>query len=640
MCGIVGAYSWKDPVTAEKLRRGTDALIHRGPDGEGFWTSSRANAGLGHRRLSIVDLSTGAQPIANEDGSKQVVVNGEFYDHARIRANLERRGHLFRTKSDSEIVLHLYEEYGFTCLEHLRGEFAFILWDEQKQILFAARDRFGIKPLCYTVTKDAILLGSEAKALFAMGVTPAWDQEAFFHAASLQYTPQDRTLFKDVLQLKPGHALVARGGRVETFKYWDMDFPWDEAIAPVTNEADVIEGFAHELNEAIRLRLMADVPVCFHLSGGLDSASVLGLAAQQTGRAPDAFTVTFDHEGYDELSIAEEMAAKTGAKLHAVHVSQEDLVAHLPDAVYYGEGLAINGHLAGKYLLNRAIRAAGFKVALTGEGSDEVLAGYPHLRQDLFRHGAANDAEAAEMTARLYATNGMSSGVQLAQGEMLPTDAVRGKLGYVPAFIEAKAAMGYRTAGVLARGFRDRFGTRDALADLMNDIPVQQLAGRHKVNQSSWLWSKLALTNYILRTLGDGMEMAQSVEGRLPFLDHHLFGFAKRLPMNLKIRGAVEKFILREAAKPVLTETIYKRQKHPFMAPPVSRFATDGLMTMIKDTISSKSFAQMPFFDAAKAASLVAALPNMSAPERTATEPVLMTMLTAHTLQERFGLTT
>jgi asparagine synthase (glutamine-hydrolysing) len=638
MCGLAGIYSWRAPVTAEKIRRGTNALIHRGPDGEGIWISPRANMGLGHRRLSIVDLSTGAQPIASENGKKHIIVNGEFYDHARIRADLEKRGHIFRTRSDSEIVLHLYEEYGFNCLEHLRGEFAFVLWDEDKQQMFAARDRFGIKPLVYAATGGTVLLASEAKALFAMGLPAAWDEEAFFHASAMQYTPQDRTLFKGVLPLKPGHALVARNGMVETFKYWDMDFPAEKDIQTVTDEPGIISDFTHELNEAIRLRLMADVPVCFHLSGGLDSASVLGMATAQTGRRVDAFTVSFNHEGYDELSIAQEMAEHSGANLHAVHVSQEDLVTNLPDAVYYGEGLAINGHLAGKYLLNRAIRAAGFKVALTGEGSDEILAGYPHLRQDLFRHASANDAEAAQMTARLYATNGASAGLQLADGEMLPTSAVRTQLGYVPAFIEAKAALGHRVAGVLSDSFRARFAATDAFASLMNAIPSGQLAGRHPVNQSSWLWSKLALANYILRTLGDGMEMAQSVEGRLPFLDHKLFEFARRLPMSLKIRGTVEKYILREAAKPFITPTIYKRQKHPFLAPPLSRFTGGRLMTMIKDTLSSGSFAAVPFFDAARASDLVARLPQMTEREQTATEPVLMTMLTAHMIQERFGL--
>lgn len=637
MCGITGIYATTVPASLERLKKGADALTHRGPDGEGFYLAPNRVAGLGHRRLSIVDLSTGSQPITSEDGRKHIVVNGEFYGHADIRRDLEARGHVFRTKSDSEIALHLYEEYGTGCLEYLRGEFAFILWDEDKQLMFAARDRFGIKPLCYTEYNGQLLLGSEAKALFAMGVPAAWDEYSFFHSTQLQYTPQDRTLFKNVFQLKPGHALLAKGGRVETFKYWDMDFlPEDQTDKG--SEKELIEAFSAEFEQSIRLRLMADVPVCFHLSGGLDSASVLGMAASITGKQLDAFTVSFGHEGYDELPIAEEMAKHRGARLHAVHVSQEDLVRELPDAVYYGEGLAINGHLAAKFMLNRAIRRAGFKVALTGEGSDEILAGYPHLRQDMLRGAASNDVAAGEM-ARLYATNTASAGVQMAMGAQLPTGAVSAELGYTPAFLEAKASLGSRVAGVLSDSFSAQFARTDAYADLMAASPLaEQLKGRHVVNQSSWLWSKTALANYILRTLGDGMEMAQSVEGRLPFLDHKLFALARRLPLGMKIKGMTEKYVLREAAKPHITETIYKRQKHPFMAPPVAAHANDALTSMIADTVAAKSFASLPFFDQKKAAATLRRLPDMPAAERSAMEPVLMTMLTSHMLQQEFKL--
>jgi asparagine synthase (glutamine-hydrolysing) len=637
MCGITGIVSASRPAGMEQLKRGTDALVHRGPDGEGFYIAANKTAALGHRRLSIVDLSTGSQPISSEDGRKHIVVNGEFYGHADIRRGLEALGHVFKTKSDSEIALHLYEEYGTACLEHLRGEFAFILWDEDKQMLFAARDRFGIKPLCYTQYNGQLLLASEAKALFAMGAPAAWDDYSFFHAAQLQYTPQDRTLFKNIFQLKPGHALVAKGGRTETFKYWDLDF-LPEAQTDKGSEKDLIDAFAAELEQSIRLRLMADVPVCFHLSGGLDSASVLGLAASITGKQLDAFTVSFGHEGYDELPIAEEMAKTRGARLHAVHVTQEDLVRELPDAVYYGEGLAINGHLAGKYMLNRAIRRAGFKVALTGEGSDEILAGYPHLRQDLLRAEASNDV-AAKAMAKIYATNGASAGVQIALGAQLPTQAVKAALGYTPAFLEAKASLGSRMSGVLSDGFAAQFTRTDSYAELMAATPVaEQLKGRHPVNQSSWIWAKTALANYILRTLGDGMEMAQSVEGRLPFLDHKLFETARRLPLGLKIKGMVEKYVLREAAKPHITDTIYRRQKHPFMAPPVTSHANAALMELVGDTLQSASFAALPFFDRKKALAALHGLPAMAAPERAAMEPVLMTMLTANMLQQEFGL--
>jgi asparagine synthase (glutamine-hydrolysing) len=636
MCGIVSALSRRSPVTERLLKSGADALVHRGPDGEGFWISPQRAAGLGHRRLSIIDLSTGTQPISSEDGKKVVVVNGEFYGHKDIRRELESKGHRFKTQSDSEIVLHLYEEYGPECLKHLRGEFAFVLWDEEKQQLFAARDRFGIKPLCYAANDDGLFIASEAKALFAMGIKAAWDEYAFFHSASLQYTPQGRTLFKNVYQLKPGHAIIARREEMQIFKYWDMDYPAEGKTTLFKNEADCIAAFGELFEEAVRLRLQADVPVCFHLSGGLDSAAVLGVAAKLMDKPAHAFTVSFEHDAYDELPIAEEMARRVGAVLHPVRVTQDDIIHQMPEAVWHGEGMAINGHLTSKYLLNKAIRAAGFKVALTGEGSDEVLAGYPHLRQDLLSMTPENGARLSE---QLHAANPVSAGVQLAYGKMLSTEAVRKKLGYVPAFLEAKAAMGSRMGGMLSGDFMARFPANDCYADLMQETPVaEQLSGRHPVNQSSWLWGKTALANYILRTLGDGMEMSASVEGRLPFLDHHLFEFARALPMNFKIRDGIEKYILREAVKPHITETIYKRRKHPFMAPPVSSFSGDKLMGFIRDNVHSSSFSALPFYDRKKVTAMLDSLPTLPELERTAMEPVLMMVLTSHLLQQRFGL--
>ncbi|MDD9900247.1 MAG: asparagine synthase (glutamine-hydrolyzing) [Alphaproteobacteria bacterium] len=632
MCGIVSHLSWQRPVALSTLKRGADALVHRGPDGEGFWVSPGAQAGLGHRRLSIIDLETGAQPLVSSDGNIAAVVNGEFYGYKDIRDTLKSKGHVFKTQSDSEILLALYAEYGTDCLQYLRGEFAFVLWDERKCRLFAARDRFGIKPLCYTRNDNGLFLASEAKALFAMGIPAAWDEYAFFHAASLQYTPQDRTLFKDIFQLKPGHALLADENNVKTFKYWDLDYPEEKDTSTFKNESEAIEAFRTVFEESVRLRLKADVPVCFHLSGGLDSSAALGAATHLAGKKIPAFTVSFTQEGYDEFTIAEETAKYLDADFHPVKVTQEDIVREMPNAVWHGEGLAINGHLTAKYLLNKAICAAGYKVALTGEGADEALAGYPHLRADLFRMNGGDLSD-------LQSSNTVSAGVQLAHGKGLSTSAVTKALGFTPAFLEAKASMGLRMRNVLSDDYMTRFTANDCYADFMQESPVtEQLAARHPVNQSSWLWTKTALANYILRTLGDGMEMAQSIEGRLPFLDHHFFAFCRSLPMNLKIKDGIEKYILREAAKPYLTQTVYTRQKHPFMAPPVSRFSDTALMSFVRDTVASQNFKSIPFYDSNKATNLLDSFSGLPDTDRAAQEPVLMMMLTTSILQERIGL--
>lgn len=627
MCGIVSITS-PHGVSAGRITAAADALIHRGPDGEGFWHAPDKKTALGHRRLSIVDIGGGAQPLHNETNDIHIVVNGEFYGFEAIRADLERRGHRFATGSDSEIALHLYEEHGLDCLEHLRGEFAFILFDEKRQRLFAARDRFGIKPLCYAEDKGALYLASEAKAIFAAGLKPQWDDYAFFHAASLQYTPQDRTLFAGVNQLKPGHFLLQENGRIDIRKYWDMDYPLEET--PM-DEAEALAEFSVVLRDSIRLRLRADVPVCAHLSGGLDSSAVLGIAGDILGSPLDGFTISFGESGYDELPVAEETAKRCGSRLHVIRMTQDDLVAHIPEAVYHGEGLAINGHLAGKFILNKHIRQAGFKVALTGEGSDEALAGYAHLRQDILNDNAA--------VSRLYATNRASMGAMMALGQELPADAVRAALGYMPAFLAAKASLGHRFHQLLSPACKARFAKTDCYADLMQATDVAgQMKGRSPVNQSLYLWNKTALANYILRTLGDGMEMSHSVEGRLPLLDHKLFECARRLPMDMKIRGATEKYVLREAARPHITDTVYRREKHPFMAPPVSLFSNSRLDDMIRDKVSSAAFRSIPFFDQKAAAAALQNIHRLPQDERIAWEPVLMMVLSAACLAEKFNL--
>src|SRR5215831_1450722 len=280
MCGIVAMYSAREPIRADTLERATLRLAHRGPDGQRTWLSADHRVGLGRARLSIIDLATGAQPIASEDKALQIVVNGEFYDFERMQRDLEDRGHRLGTRSDSEIALHLYEDYGTACLRHLRGEFAFALWDGPNDTLFAARDRFGIKPLYYASHRGTLYLASEVKALLAAGVPARWDRAAFFQANHLLGTPHDRTLFEGIYPVPPGHYLLASGGEVRLIRYWDFDYPAADDARPIGLDAEYAERFHHALDEAVRLRLQADVPVGWYLSGGLDSCTVLGLAVR------------------------------------------------------------------------------------------------------------------------------------------------------------------------------------------------------------------------------------------------------------------------------------------------------------------------------------------------------------------------
>jgi asparagine synthase (glutamine-hydrolysing) len=320
MCGIAAFFSSDKRVSEERLKRATNSLHHRGPDSQDTWLSPNQRVGLGHTRLSIIDLTTGDQPIANEDERIHIVVNGEFYDFERQRCELERRGHFFRTRSDSEIALHLYEEFGVHCVQQLRGEFAFVLWDEANRTLFAARDRFGIKPLYYAVHDGTLYLASEIKALFVAGVPRHWDHEGF-HQAATGPLMSDRTLFDGVHQVPPGHCLTATTNGMRILRYWEFYYPpADELRANAQDETAFVEEFAAVFEEAVRLRLRADVPVGCYLSGGLDSCSLLGFAARLSSSPIQAFTLTFDQAAYDESHIAREMAAQAGAKFHPIPI--------------------------------------------------------------------------------------------------------------------------------------------------------------------------------------------------------------------------------------------------------------------------------------------------------------------------------
>lgn len=602
MCGLTG-YVSRHPVARERLGRATGALRTRGPDGEGIFFSLEDQVGLGHRRLAIVDTPHGQQPLHNETGTLTTVVNGELYGAQRIRADLESKGHVFRTQSDSEIVLHLYEEHGLGFVDHLRGEFALLLWDEPRRRLVAARDPFGVKPLVYSQWKGELWLASRACALFAAGIPARWDSEAFAHASATQYVPPDRTLFEGIRQLPPGCLLLHEDGETRVERYWDLPLP------EPSEDPSLLEEFARKLDECVRLRLPDEHHAAFQLSGGLDSAAVLAFASRASDRPLDAFTVAFDVPALDESDMAQEIAVHCEARLHLVPVTGALLLDTLPEAVRASEGLAVNGHLSGKYLLGQAIRAAGFKVVLTGEGADEVLLGYPHFRKDL------------DPDAPLLQANAASAGIMLSDSEGLSLHQVERRLGHVPFFMRAKAALGLRLRSVMVD-----FPPGDPYADSLQGLDLR----RPPVERAAWLWNRSALANYILHTLGDGCEMAHSIEGRLPFLDRELADVIARLPLSLKIRDGCEKYVLREAARPLLPPSVIARKKHPFMAP--------SLGPALVDRLRDEAVSDHPFICRQALLRRLDTLDGLPEQERREWEPALTWLLTSYYLQRGFNL--
>lgn len=641
MCGIVGFVCQETSPNLIGIGKALDSMALRGPDDCGVWQDQ--HVALGHRRLSITGIENGKQPITSPDGSIVVVVNGEFYDFERLKPILSR-DYNFQTDSNSELLIPLYLKHGcFGMMEHLRGEFAFILYDSRLRQVVAGRDRFGIKPLCWYADDEKIILASKAKAILACGIEAKWDEYSLMQALSIQYQPTNRTFIKGIHQLQPGHLLISQpNSGIKDIAYWDINYPADTEEQKITEsqEKHFIDEFHDLLYESVQLRLRSDVPLCCHLSGGLDSSSVAGIMTHISDRPVHCFSIVFPYADgeYDEERFAAETVDKCGAVLHKVEVSQHDILMALPDAVFHSEGLAVNGHISCKYLLNKAINKAGFKVALTGEGADECLAGYPHLRKDIFDLLPLSEKE--WLTKKLYNSNLAITGTEIAVGDTLDCTNLLQKIGFVPSFLAAKASIGYKMYALLNNDIRQRCRCHDFLAELADShLAASRLLGLHPVNKSLYLWNKHALCNYILATLGDGCEMAASVEGRLPFLDHKLFEMAAKLPIQMKIKDYTnEKYILKEAARPYITDNIYRRQKHPFQAPPLTRYLSaqpttnhgNSDFSQIHDELTSTRFSSMGLFDKNAVASLIEALPSMDILGQTAYEPVVMLMLTIY----------
>ena len=636
MCGVVGILSWGAPLARERegeevMSRALESIAHRGPDGRGVWSSRDGRVRLGHVRLATRDLAGGSQPLSTADGRVVASVNGEIYGASELRATLEGRGHRFRAHTDSEIVVHAWAEWGTGMLSRLRGELAFVLWDDARRVLVAARDRFGTKPLAWSIDGDRLLVASRARALFALGVRARFDREALLQSASLQYAAPDATLFAGVHELAAGHVMVAplEGGpsAMHISRYWDLDYPRSRSTPAPAVDA-LVRRLRDRFDDAVRERLTSDVPVAFQLSGGLDSSAVLASAAAQgTSGSLEAFTVSFpgsspETKGYDEAALAAQTADHLGARLHRIEVGDREVAETFAEAVMHAEGPCINAHAAAKVLLHEAIRAAGFKVVLTGEGADEVLFGYAHLRADL-----------EGTVARVAPSNAASAGLMLPGDRGLKTDAIAERLGFVPTWIAAKASFGHQARPLLLPDMIAAANARDPGLALLASFDVEgQLGGRTRVEQSAYLWTRLALEGYILRSLGDGLEMASGVEGRLPFLDHLFFEEARDLPVELKIRGGVEKWIFRQAMRGRLPAAVVEREKHPFLGPPMG----PRTYSLVADVVASAAFADQPLFDPRKMRALVDRWPGLPAVERKALDPVLLFALSIAVLQARF----
>lgn len=571
MCGITGFWS-RPPLkenASKQLKNMVKSLHHRGPDGEGYYIDPKKSIAMGHARLSIIDLETGEQPIYSHSNKQVLTVNGEFYDYKRIRTDLRLEGYQFKSKSDSEIALPLYLKYGLDFVHHLRGEFAFAFFDKEKEELVLVRDRFGIKPLFFYHSKDTLIYGSEIKSIFAHpDVNKQFDAHAILHQLMHTMVPGSST-FKNIHALRPGHMLIVRksknGFEITDKKYWDIDFPREDEH-PYGDQPQVhINNVKEKLLEAVALRLEADVPVGCYLSGGIDSCSMLGLASSMQQSPVKAFTISFDHDAYDESAIARGMAEATEADQEEIRLSAADLYGdNYIRTMYHAERTFYNTLGVAKYCMSKRVNECGYRVVVTGEGSDELFGGYPAFKRDYFLHGEDKELD---LIKAMDASNELFKGAILAEKEV-SHPALESVCGFTPSWIQSWIQTLEIARPLLHDDILYQINGYDPIEAIADSFDRSQLEGRHVLDKAQYTWIKTMLECQILNWGGDRVDMANSMESRPAFLDHHVAEMARMIPPHLRIKGKTEKWVLREAMKHILPEVLYKREKFAFMAPP------------------------------------------------------------------------
>ena len=565
MCGIAGivAPDRLHPDDERRAIRMRDVITHRGPDEAGIFVDGQA--ALAHRRLSIVDLATGHQPLGNEDGTVQIVFNGEIYNHADIRARLEAEGHRYRTRSDTETIVHAYEQWGDASIEHLRGMFAFAIWDAPKRRLLLARDRLGVKPLYWTQVGGRLLFGSEIKAILASGLVPAdANREALPELLGTRYLSGPETLFQGIHRLMPGHTLVFEDGRVAIRSYWDVPAGRPAPGLDRLTDAQLVGRFRELLEEAVRIRLMSDVPLGMFLSGGLDSSAIAALMARMIDRPLQTFSVAFKERAFSELDYARQVAKAIKADAHEIVIDDEDFFGALPRLIWHEDEPIAHPSSVPLYFVS-ALARRHVTVVLTGEGSDELLAGYGKYPRALVNWRAAGAYAAVPGPIRGWVADALVPRLPARIGRYARRSFLAMPRTPEAMFFDNFASIGLRRqrallaerVGALATADR-AYGPSRAFFDALN--------GRSTLlDRLLYVDMKTYLVELLMKQ--DQMSMAASIESRVPFLDHRLVEFAAGLPARMKLRGFTTKWILREAVRGILPPDILSRPKMGFPVP-------------------------------------------------------------------------
>lgn len=584
MCGIAGIYHPDSPnlINAHHLQSMTRVIDYRGPDDEGFYIDQ--NIGLGQRRLSIIDVSGGKQPISNEDGNIWVVFNGEIFNYLELMAILKMKGHRFSTRCDTEVIVHLYEEYGESFASHLNGQFAIALWDKKNKKLLLVRDRVGIRPLFYTRCSDGVFLfGSEIKSLFCHpAVCPQLDYAGLEQVFTLWVTVPPRTVFRGITELLPGHFLKVTPEAISLHRYWKLDFPakYDYEEKPLSFYKSQLEEL---LYDAVTIRLRSDVTVAAYLSGGLDSSIISALVKKHHNQDLITFSVTFQEPHFDERDHQNVMVQFLGTNHHNVEVCSQDIGHLFSEVIWHSEIPMIRTAPAPLYALSRLVRDKNIKVVLTGEGADEIFGGYNIFKENRIRRFWAKFPDSRyrpELLSRIYPYIDLNK-----NNNRFWQLFFKNNLSDVSNPLYSHLIRWNNTSRIkkfFAEKCQSAFNTERIYEELYNFIDPQ-IKEWDPLCQAQYLEITLFMSGYLLSSQGDRMMMGHSVEGRFPFLDYRVIEFASKIPPKYKLNLLNEKYILKKTYEKLIPEHICNRAKQPYRAPVSSCFkkSSNSISSMV-----------------------------------------------------------